>query len=444
MSHRYVIVGSGPAAMKACEALRAADPWGDILVIGQEPESYYSRPGLAYYLAGEVTEDGLFPLDRGALAGTGAGFMLGAVREVHPAAHRVMLDDGRTVEYDRLLLATGSTAVIPEVEGVRLDGVVKLDDMADARTIIERSREAKAAVVVGGGITALEIVEGLVSRKVKVHYLVRKDRYWSNVLAEAESRLVEDRLRRCGVEVHYFTELGRILGRDGRVTGVETGKGEVIRCQLVGLAIGVTPRKGLAEDAGLQCARGVLVDEHLRTSDPDIFVAGDLAETWDPVTGRHTVEVLWSSAVEKGKVAGTNMAVGSNAAVRRGVGVYRKPVALNVTRLAGYRVTIMGRVGSGEDADLKGIARGDSETWRRMGEGTTVVSDSKAAHIRLVMEDETITGAVVMGDQEASFPLQDLIASRIPLGPLRERLMEPGAELIPLLERAWLDGGGRV
>jgi NAD(P)H-nitrite reductase large subunit len=405
-------------------------------MIGREPQPYYSRPGLAYYLAGELSEAGLFPLRGASLERVGARYVLGIVREIRPGPHEVVLESGQTVGYDRLLLATGSRAITPEVEGTELEGVVKLDNLEDARSIIELSRSAKAAVVVGGGITALEIVEGLVARGVKLHYFIRKDRYWSNVLATPESRLVEAHLRRCGVELHFSTELGRILGRDGRVAGVETVGGEVIPCQIVGLAIGVSPRKDLAEAAGLACDRGVIVDEHLRSSDPDIFIGGDLAETRDPETGRGTLEVLWSSAVEKGRVAGLNMAATPDGGPCPYS--YRKAVPLNVTRLAGYRVVIMGRVGSGEDPDVRGIVRGDSETWRRMGAAATVLSASPHSHIRLVLEGGTIIGAVVLGEQDASFPLQGLIAYRAPLGPLLHRLLEPGAHLTPILEEAWL------
>jgi NAD(P)H-nitrite reductase large subunit len=476
---RYVVVGSGPASAKACDTIRAADPWAEISVIAREPEAYYSRPGLAYYLAGEVSEDGLFPLNRQAPVHAGARFINGIVREIRPAEHQVVVEGGQRVAYDRLLLATGSTAIIPPVTGVDLDGVVKLDNLEDAREIISRSRRAKVAVVVGGGITALEIVEGLAARRVKVHYFMRKDRYWSDVLAEAESRIVEQSLRRCGVVMHYFTELGAVLGRGGRVTGVETTTGETIPCQMVGLAIGVTPRKGLAEEAGLECRRGVMVDGYLRSSDPDIFVAGDLAEIPEAAGGRSTMDVLWSSAVEKGRVAGHNMALmpdgadvlpaaaapGAAAAPEAGAEapppgrtppvpraaappaggpmLYRKALALNVTRLAGHRVTIMGRVGKGDDADLKGIARGDSETWRRMGEATTVVSSSRDAHLRLALEDDVIVGALVMGDQQVSFLLQDLVASQRPLGGLKDRLLAPGADLALLLEQAWRHNGGR-
>jgi NAD(P)H-nitrite reductase large subunit len=435
LSGRYVIVGSGPAAIKACEGIRSLDTLGEITIVGREPEGYYSRPGLAYYLADEVAEAGLFPMDRLDFARMGVTYVHGTVEQLRPSDGEIVLGDGRTIGYDRLLLATGSRAIVPAVDGVELDGVVKLDDLQDARAIIARSRQAKSAVVVGGGITALEIVEGLVARKVKVHYCMRKDRYWSNVLAEAESRLVEERLRRCGVTLHYYTELGRVVGRGGEVTAVETVAGETIPCQMVGLAIGVSPIKALAEAGGLQCARGVLTDEYLRSSDPAIFAAGDLAETRDPGTGRGTLEVLWSSALEKGWVAGVNMA----AAPADGPGVlaYRKSISLNVTRLAGYRVTIMGRVGSGEDADVKGVVRGDSETWSRLGDATTVVADSKDRHVRLVLGEDSIVGAVVMGDQEVSFALQGLIGHQVPLGPARDRLLEPRAPLAPLAEEAW-------
>ena len=171
------------------------------------------------------------------------------------------------------------------VPGVELDGVVKLDDLDDARDIIRRSAAAKNAVVVGGGITALEIVEGLRAHGVHVDYFMRQDRYWRNVLSERESQSVEEELRTGGVRIRRFTELARIVGREGRVVAVETGEGTRIPCDLVAVAIGVRPRIELARAAGLACERGVLVDEYLRTSEEDIFASGDVAETPNPVTG---------------------------------------------------------------------------------------------------------------------------------------------------------------
>ena len=280
------------------------------------------------------------------------------VASLHPQTHEVTLDDGRRLPYDRLLLATGSLAAIPPLPGVDLDGVVKLDDLDDARRILKRCRRGRTAVVVGGGITALEIVEGLRARNVRTHYFLRGERYWSNVLDETESRIVEHRLQEEGVQIHYHTELAEILGKRGRVAGVLTQDGHRIDCALVAIAIGVRPRTELAEGAGLATERGIQVDEYLQTSAPDVFAAGDAAQVFDPFSGKSVLDTLWGVAVTQGRIAGQNMAGQAMP--------YHKAVPFNVTRLAGLTTTIIGTVGRGRDKDLLGIARGDSETWRQL------------------------------------------------------------------------------
>jgi NAD(P)H-nitrite reductase large subunit len=432
MARRHLLIGSGPGAIAAAEAIRSVDGDAEIVVVGTESHGYYSRPGLAYYLANEVPEAVLFPFTAEDFARLRVRLLVGRAVRIEPAAHRVTLEGGQVLPYDRLLIATGSLAIPVHVPGVELDGVVKLDDMEDARDLIRRSRHAKAAVVVGGGITALEIVEGLRERRVHVHYFMRRERYWSNVLSESESRIVEQGLRARGVEIHYFTELARIVGRDGRVVAVETGDGTQIPCDLVAVAIGVLPRKELAEAAGLDCGRGVLVDEHLRSSDADVFAAGDVAEVCDALTDRRELEVLWSAAVAKGRVAGLNMAA-------EPVHRYETGTPLNVTRLAGFKITIMGTVGSGTDSDLQGIARGDSQVWRELGDALTVESQSGETHVRLALADSTIAGAVVMGDQALSFPLQDLIGGRADVSAIKSSLQTPGAPVGVLVNGFWQD-----
>jgi NAD(P)H-nitrite reductase large subunit len=436
MARRHVLIGTGPGAISAAETIRGQDASAEIVVVGAEPHGYYSRPGLAYYLAREVPQKALFPFTAGDFARLDIRLLVARATAIDPAGHRVTLEGGRQLPYDRLLVATGSTANAVKVPGAQLDGVVKLDDMDDARDLIARSSEATRAVVVGGGITALEIVEGLRARKVHVHYFMRKERYWGNVLSEAESHIVENGLRARGVEIHYFTELAAILGRGGQVAGVETAAGERIDCDVVAIAIGVHPVKELAEEAGLECARGVLVDEHLRSSDPDIFAAGDIAEALDPASGRRDLEVLWNSAVVKGRVAGWNMATEPARA-------YDRTSPLNVTRLAGFKLTIMGTVGSGHDSDLEGIARGDSETWRHLGEASVIESQVDGAHVRLALARGMIAGAVVMGDQALSFPVQELIGAHAELGSVAEALQAPDAPIAELIDSAWQDWRAR-
>ena len=430
MNHRYVTIGSGPAAVSAAETIRAQDPNGEIVIVGAEPHGYYSRPGLAYYVAGEVPENRLFPFKHEDFERLRVELILDRATGIDAQGHRVTLEDGRILPYDRLLLATGARAIPVQVPGAELEGVVKLDDLEDARGLIQRSRRAKAAVVVGGGITALEIVEGLLTRGVRVHYFLRQDRYWSSVLSEEESRLIERGLQSRGVQLHYFTELARIIGRRGHVAAVVTEKGDEIPADVVAVAIGVLPHKELAEAAGLRCRRGVVVDEYLRTTDEDIFAAGDVAEVCEPLTDRYTVEVLWSSAAAKGRVAGLNMSGGLTH-------TYEKGVPLNVTRLAGFRITIMGTVGGGKDADVAGIARGDSETWRRLGEAASVETWVGDSHIRLAIAENNISGAVVVGDQTPTFTLQHLIGARADISGFRTKLLQGGDSLEDTIQDVW-------
>jgi NAD(P)H-nitrite reductase large subunit len=430
MPRRHLLIGNGPAAMAAAETIRGQDAGAEIVALSADPHGYYSRPGLAYYLANEMPERGLFPFTSGDIARLDVRMVKGRAVRVDTAAHSVTLEDGAVLPYDRLLIATGAAAIPIRVPGAELDGVVKLDDMADARDLIRRSRKAKTAVVVGGGITALEIVEGLRAHRGHVHYLMRRDRYWSNVLSEAESQIVEEGLRSRGVEIHYFTKVESILGRRGRVVAVQTDDGLQIPCELVAVAIGVLPQKSVAEQAGLDCGRGVLVDQYLRSSAEDVFAAGDVAEVCEDLTDRRTIEVLWSSAVAKGRIAGLNMAT-------EPVHAYDPAAPLNVTRLAGFKITIIGTVGNGDDSDLEGIARGDSETWRELGQAVNVESQQGDCHVRLELGDSTILGAVVMGDQALSFPLQELIEAGADVSPIRASLQAPGAPVVRIVDDFW-------
>jgi NAD(P)H-nitrite reductase large subunit len=328
-----------------------------------------------------------------------------------------------------LLVAVGAAATRLDVPGINLDGVVKLDHMEDAQRIVGFAKRARSAVVVGGGITALELAEGLASRNVKVHLLIRTQRYWSNVLDEVESIIIDERLKEIGVIVHYATELREVLGKRGRVAGIRSADGREMACDMLAYGIGVQPRLHIATQAGIACERGILVDEHLRTNLADIFAAGDVAQVFDPTLGRSVLDSLWMPARDQGRVAGMNMA-GKNMA-------YLKSVPFNVTRLAGLTTTIIGQVGSGQDGDPVTIARGDSETWRDMPDAIIAQSGFKVNHLRLMVADNSIVGAIVMGDQKLSGALQAIIRDRIDIISIRDQLLAPDAPLADIIAHFW-------
>ena len=427
----YVIIGTGAAGIAAAEAIRCQDPRAKIMLVGEERHGYYSRPGLAFYLTGELDERQLHPFSERDFNRLNVQILQARAVRIHPCSHQVELHNGSALSYDRLLIATGATAARMQVSGGDAEGVVKLDNLDDAQRLIKLIRKARSAVVVGGGITALEIVEGLVAKGVKTHYFLRGDRYWSNVLDETESRIVEHRLREEGVQIHHHTELEEILEKRGQVAGVRTKDGRLFKCSLVAIAIGIRPRKELAEASGLETDRGILVNEYLQTSDPDVYAAGDVAQVFDPFSGKSVLDSLWGPARNQGTTAGLNMC---------GLGQpYYKLVPFNVTRLANLTTTIIGLVGRGSDRDLVGIARGDSETWRQLPDAIAAQADFEVNRLRILVGEQTFIGAIVMGDQTLSRPLQHIITQHIDITPIREELLKQGAPIADIIADFWID-----
>ncbi len=422
---RYVLIGMGVAAIAAAEAIRSLDQQGELILVSDDPFGYYSRPGLAYYLTGELTEKFLFPYRSEDFRRLRAWFYQDRAVELRRERKEVVLASSRVIPYDKLLIATGAQAIPLSVPGATLKGVHKLDHLSDARALLASVRRGYPAVVTGGGITALELAEGLAARGMKVHYVLRGERYWSNVLDETESRLIESLLSQHGITLHFRSEIAEILGKKDRVQAVRLTSGQVLRAHLVAYAIGIAPRIDLARQAGLACERGILVDETMRTGDADIFAAGDVAQVYDPLSGRHVLDSLWAPAREQGTVAGRNMAGDQQ--------VYRRTIPFNVTRLGGLTVTILGRVGAGADRDLVTIARGDSEVWRETPDAIIAQEGFEYNRLRLMVGERHLLGAVLIGDQKLSGILQTLIREQIDITPIRAALLDPNADLPHLL-----------
>jgi len=426
---RYVIIGSGVAGIAAIEAIRSVDREGDVVMVGDDPHGFYSRPGLAYYLTGELHDKALFPRTADDFRKMNFLYVKGQVKKILREQHSLEMEGQPSLSYDRLLIAVGAQALPLDAPGANLEGVLKLDHMEDAKRILKFARRGKTAVVIGGGITALELVEGLVSRGMKVHYLLRGNRYWSNVLDEHESKIVEHRLQEEGVKLHYYAEVSEVTGKNNRVNGVRLLDGKVLKCDLVTYAIGIRPRVELAKQAELVVDRGILANEYLQTNDPNIFAAGDVAQIYDPAMGRSVLDSLWAPARQQGYAAGLNMAGKKT--------TYVKSPPLNVTRLAGLTTTIIGMVGRGKDADVIGIARGDSETWRQLPDSMTAQTGFDVNHLRLVIGDKTLLGAILMGDQRLSFPLEKIISDNMDISPIRERLLSPNAKIGEVIAEFW-------
>lgn len=428
MTH-HVLVGSGIAALSAAEAIRGVDAGARITLVSEEPWPFYSRPGLAYLLTGAVPERQLAIRSGAEREALRLERITARADRLVPDQHELRLATGRALRYDRLLIATGAASIAPDFPGADLEGLVRLDGLADARTLLKLAARADSAAVVGGGSTALELAEGLGARGVRTHYLLRGDRYWARVLDAEESSLVESELVDAGVQLHRRTGVVRAAGRNGRVVAVETNHGTMLPCQLVAVAIGVRPRVELARDARLAVDRGIVVTEHMQASVADVFAAGDVAQAFDPALGRAVLDTLWSAAAEQGRVAGLNMAGAPT--------VFHRHVALNVTQLGNIITTVVGDVGGIDDPDLVTLTRGQSEAWAGVGAGTDVVRHDASDRIRIHIDGRTILGAVIMGDQALTASLTRLIADRVDITSIRQALLERPEALASTLLEFW-------
>jgi NAD(P)H-nitrite reductase large subunit len=200
---------------------------------------------------------------------------------------------------------------------------------------------------------------------------------------------------------------------------------------MVTVAIGARPRIELAQVAGLEVERGILVNETMQTSHPDVFAAGDVGQVYDPLTGKKSLDMLWNPAREQGNAAGLNMA-GSTA-------VYQRAVAVNVLRLGGVMTTIIGAIGSGKNDSPLSFMRGSSETWQQLPNTIAVAKGGGVNQLRLLLGERTIAGALLMGEQTLSLPLQELVSRQVDITPIRAQLLHADAPLGQVLMEFWLN-----
>lgn len=300
-SLHVAIIGAGIAGVSAAEAVREASPESEItLVCGENTLPYY-RLNLTRYLAGEIDRATL-PIHKKAWYEENRVELLSGERVDHitPREHFFTLANGRQIFYDKLILAMGSHPFIPPVEGTNLDGVFALRTVKDAEDIIARAAGKPRCAVIGGGILGLECAGALARRGLKVTVLESHEWLMPRQLNRSAGEMLETHLNKLGIALEKKAQTLAITGR-GKAESVELQDGRTIPAELVLLATGVRPDTYLARRSGLEVNRGIVVNNHLQTSDPDIYAAGDVAEHNGVLYG------IWGPSQYQGRMAGMNV-----------------------------------------------------------------------------------------------------------------------------------------
>ncbi len=311
----FVIVGAGLAGATAAEALREQRFTGRIVMLGAESEPPYNRPPLSKdYLQGKSEKDKIYVHPEGWYADHDVDLRLDTpVTSIDLDAHQASTQNGERVGYDKLLLATGSSPRRLDIPGHNLDDVLYLRGVEDCETMKAAFAAANRVAIIGAGWIGLETAAAARAAGCEVTVIEMGELPLLRVLGQEMAEIYAGLHRAHGVELRLDAILAAITGEDGSATGVRLGDGTEITADAVVVGVGITPNTALAQEAGLSVDNGVLVDEHLVTTDPDVFAAGDVANVYYPHLGTHLRLEHWSAALNQGPVAATNMLDGDAA-----------------------------------------------------------------------------------------------------------------------------------
>ena len=299
---RYTIIGGGIAGVSAAEAIHALQPDADITLISEEPNLPYFRMSLTRYLAGEVEREKLILHNQQWYLQNHITILLKThVEAIDTELKHISLADGQKLPYDKLILASGAHPNVPPFPGRELKGVQTLRTLEDADLIMEVARSRAKVICIGGGLLGLEVAGAVARQGADVTVLEGLDWLLPRQLDAQASAILKEKIESLGIKV-IVPAMTKAMHGDGKVESVELADGQVLPADLVLISTGVSANLELAKSAGLDVNRGVVVNEHMLTSNPDIFAAGDITEFQGRGYG------LWIPAKNQGTIAGQNAA----------------------------------------------------------------------------------------------------------------------------------------
>jgi NAD(P)H-nitrite reductase large subunit len=306
---KYVIIGNGAAGISAAGAIRKHDKKGSITVISDEPYAAYGRPLISYFIKGTVTQDKMPYKSPSFYEDYRIKTVFGQSAEKIESGS-VVLNSGQRVEFDKLLIATGSLPFIPPISGLsgnpNVFTFLKLDDAIALKKAVKRDSRV---VIVGGGLIGLKAAEGLHAICDNITVVELADRVLAAVIDKQGGDIVSDHLEKNGIKCITGNSVEAFNNNEAILKN-----GEAVGCDILVVAVGVRPNVRLAESAGISINKGIVTNENMQTSNPDIYAAGDCVESFDITDGSKRILALWPNAVRQGIIAGSHMAGGAEPA----------------------------------------------------------------------------------------------------------------------------------
>lgn len=407
----YVILGNSAAAVGCIEGIRSVDPTGPITVISDEPYSVYSRPLISYLLEGRTTLEKMKYRPDDFYEKNSVKTILGAKAEkVDSSAKTVLLENGESVPYDRLLIATGSRPFVPPMEGLdRVEKKFSFMKLDDAKALEAALTKESRVLIVGAGLIGLKCAEGIRDRVQSIAVVDLADRILPSILDEEGSAMMQKFLEEQGL-TFYLNDSVAQFGPDG----AELKSGKWVGFDILVVAVGVRPNTQLAAEAGCKVGRGVTIDEHSRTSVPELYAAGDCCECLDIADGQTRILAILPNAYLQGETAGVNMAGGEK--------VFDKAIPMNAIGFFGQHIITAGSY--------------DGEAW------TEKFNDT---YKKLITKDNRLRGFILIGNVARAGIYTAMIREATPIDSVDFELLKQKPQLMAFAfdQRAAKLGGAK-
>ncbi len=393
---KYIIVGNGVAGTTAAENIRKLDQEGTITMVTNEDFSFYYRIRLNEYLSGDLKEKDLLAKKAEWYKDHKIDLRLqSSIVGGDPQKKVVVTKDNEELSYDTLLIATGSHSFIPPIKGSDTNGVFAIRSIQDCREIMAWSKKVKEVVLIGGGLLGLEAGNALLKLGLKVHVVEFFPRLLPRQLDEDGAGRLQTIMEGMGFSFRLGAKTQEITG-DGQVNGVSLEGGENLNAQMVVISAGVRPNMELAQPLSLETDKGIKIDEHLRTNQPDIYCAGDVAEFKGMPYG------IWPAAMEQGKIAGTNMAGGGL--------VYKGTTMANSLKVVGVDLASAGEIDAEGKFDAKVVT--DEEVYKK-----------------IVLDNNLIIGCIMLGDKKGFNKITQMMSEKRDIKEIKDQLKTEGFDL---------------
>ncbi len=397
---KHVILGNGPAGVIAAETIRKRSPEDEIVMIGSEDVPPYSRMAIPYLLMGDIQESGTYlRKDQNHFAKLKIEQLHGKVKSLDCKTKQLIFaeEENKPLAFDKLLIATGSVPVQPPIPGINLPGVHSCWTLEDARAIEQLAKPGSRALQMGAGFIGCIILEALASRKLELTVVEMGNRMVPRMMTEVAGGMIKQWVQSKGVEVFTDTRVQEIT-QSGSALNVKLSNGKTLEVDLVISATGVKPNIQFLNHSGLEIETGVLVNQHMQTSHPDIYAAGDIAEGIDFSTGHRIVNAIQPNAAEQARIAGISMTGGE----AQSIGTMQ----INVL-------------------DTLGLISSSFGLWSgaKGGDHVELVDREDFKYVRLEFLGDVLVGATTVGATDHIGVLRGLIQSKTALGEWKEHLL---------------------